>query len=65
MEFKGMDKAVQNSQPATVSNANYSTYHIKEHTQQQTQQQTVLNYSTIGVILVFLIVCIVIVVYRK
>lgn len=61
MEFKGIDKAVQNSQPVTVSNANYSTYHMKEHT----QQQTVLNYSAIGVILVFLIVCIVIVVYRK
>lgn len=61
MEFKGIDKAVQSSQPVTVSNANYSTYRIKGHA----QQQTVLNYSIIGVILVFLIVCIVIVVYRK
>lgn len=61
MEFKGIDKAVQQSQPTTVSNANYSTYHMREYT----QQQTVLDYSTIGVILVFLIVCIGIVVYRK
>lgn len=61
MEFKGIDKAVQQSQPTTVSNANYSTYHMREHA----QQQTVLDYSTIGVILVFLIVCIGIVVYRK
>lgn len=61
MELKGIDKAVQNSQPITVSNANYSTYHMKEHT----QQQTVLDYSIVGIILVLLIVCIGIVVYRK
>lgn len=61
MEFKGIDKAVKSSQPVKVSNTNYSTYHITEHP----QQQTVLNCSTIGVILVFLIVCIGIVVYRK
>lgn len=61
MEFKGIDKAIKQSQSTTVSNANYSTYHMKGHA----QQQTVLNYSTIGVILVFLIVCIGIVVYRK
>lgn len=61
MEFNGIDKAVQNSQPGTVSNANYSAYHMKEHT----QQQTVLDYSIVGIILVLLIVCIGIVVYRK
>lgn len=61
MEFKGIDKAVKSSQPITVSNTNYSTYHIKE----PTQQQTVLNYSVVGLILVLLIVCIGIVVYNK
>jgi hypothetical protein len=61
MEFKGIDKAVNSSHSVTFGNIKYSTYHMTEHP----QQQTVLNYSTIGVILVFLIVCIVIVVYRK
>lgn len=61
MEFKGIDKAVNSSHSVTVGNTKYSTYHITKHP----KQQTVLNYSIIGVILVFLIVCIVIVVYRK
>nr|DAL99422.1 MAG TPA: hypothetical protein [Caudoviricetes sp.] len=61
MEFKGIDKEVNSSHSVTFGNTKYSTYHMTEHP----QQQTVLNYSTIGVILVFLIVCIVIVVYRK
>ena len=61
MDFKGMDKAVKSSQPVTVGNTNYSTYHIKE----PTQQQTVLDYSVVGLILVFLIVCIGIVVCNR
>lgn len=60
MEFKGIDKAVQQSQPGTVSNTNYSVYHMNIK-----QQQTVLDYSIVGIILVLLIVCIGIVVYRK
>ena len=61
MDFKGMDKAVKNSHPVTVGNTNYSTYYIKE----PTQQQTVLDYSVVGLILVFLIVCIGIVVCNR
>lgn len=61
MEFKGIDKAVDNSHSVTVGNTKYSTYHMTEHP----QQQTVLNYSVVGLILVFLIVCIGIVVYNR
>lgn len=61
MEFKGIDKAVNSSHSVTVGNTKYSTYHMTE----RSQQQTVLNYSVVGLILVFLIVCIGIVVYNK
>lgn len=61
MEFKGIDKAVNSSHSVTVGNTKYSTYHMTEHS----QQQNVLNYSVVGLILVFLIVCIGIVMYNR
>ena len=53
MEFKGIDKAVDNSHSVTVGNTKYSTYHMAEHP----QQQTVLNYSVVGLILVLRTIC--------
>jgi hypothetical protein len=61
MEFKGIDKAVNSSHSVTVGNTKYSAYHMTEHP----QQQNVLNYSVVGLILVFLIVCIGIVMYNN